>query len=132
MNSNQPLSLDQPPAKGPATHNRARLFYSGTAALLLILAFLGFQQFYLHGKAYPGRELTPAIRTLVILHGIATSAWMLLFIVQPLLVVTGNRRVHVVLGRFGTVLAGCIVLLGLQVAIASARITPPETKIFGE
>ena len=131
MNSSQPLSLDQPQAKGPATHNRARLFYSGAAALLLILAFLGFQQFYLHGRAYPARELAPPIRTLLILHGIAMSAWMLLFIVQPLLIVAGNRRVHIALGRVGAVLAACIVLLGLRVGIESVRITPPNMKVFG-
>ena len=112
MNSSQTLPFDQPHAKGPASHHRARLFYSGAAASLLILAFLGFQQFYLHGKAYPGRELAPPIRTLLILHGIAMSAWMLLFMAQTLLIVAGNRRVHIVLGRVGAVLAACIVLLG--------------------
>jgi hypothetical protein len=43
----------------------------------------------LHGKAYPGRELAPEIRTLLIPHGIGMSAWFLLFLVQPLLIVAG-------------------------------------------
>lgn len=111
--------------------NRARLFYTGAAALLLILMLLGFQQFYLHGKAFPNRELTPPIRTLLILHGTAMSAWMLLFLAQPLLIVSGNRRVHMMLGRVGAVLAACIVFLGLRVGIEAARVNPPDMKLWG-
>jgi hypothetical protein len=90
MNSTQTLPVDPPQVKGRASHNRARLFYSGAAAALFILAFLGFQQFYLHGKAYPDRELAPPIRTLLIVHGVAMSAWMLLFVAQPLLIVAAT------------------------------------------
>ena len=98
MNSSQTLLFDKPQTKGPASPERARLLYLGAAVLLLVLMFLGFQQFYLHGRAYPGRELTPPIRTLLILHGIGMTTWMLLFLVQPLLIVAGNRRVHMMLG----------------------------------
>jgi hypothetical protein len=131
MNSSQTLPFDKPQAKGPASPNRARLFYTGAAALLLILMFLGFQQFYLHGKAFPNRELTPPIRTLLILHGTAMSAWMLLFLAQPLLIVSGNRRVHMMLGRVGALLAACIVFLGLRVGIEAARVNPPDMKLWG-
>lgn len=99
--------------------------------MLLVLMFLGFQQFYLHGRAYPGRELTPPIRTLLILHGIGMTTWMLLFLVQPLLIVAGNRRVHMMLGRVGAVLAACIVILGLQLGIESARVNPPDMRLWG-
>src|SRR5512143_1036283 len=131
MNSSQTLPFDNPQAKEPALPNRARLFYTGAAALLLILMVLGFQQFYLHGKAFPNRELTPPIRTLLILHGTAMSAWMLLFLAQPLLIVSGNRRVHMMLGRVGAVLAACIVFLSLRVGIEAARVNPPDMKLWG-
>ena len=101
MNSTQPFPFDILQPNKPVSSNRARLFYSGAALLLLVLMFLGFQQFYLHGKAYPDRELAPPIRTLIILHGLGMSAWVLLFLVQPLLVASGNRRVHMMLGRVG-------------------------------
>jgi hypothetical protein len=130
MNSTQTLPFDSRQTAGRGSHNRARLFYSAAAALLLLLAFVGFRQFYLYGKAYPGRELAPPIRTLLIVHGVAMSAWMLLFMAQPLLIVTGNRRVHIVFGRAGAVLAVCIVFMGLRVAIESVRITPPDTKVW--
>lgn len=131
MNSNQTLLFDNPQVNRPTSSNRARLFYSGAAVLLLALTFLGFQQFYLHGKAYPGRELAPPIRTLIILHGACMSAWVLVFLIQPLLIAAGNRRVHMMLGRFGAVLAVCVVILGWRLGIESTLITPPDLRIWG-
>lgn len=98
---------------------------------MLVLAFLGFQQFYLHGKAYPGRELAPAIRTLIILHGIGMSAWVLLFLLQPLLIRAGSRRVHRMLGRIGAVLAAFIVILGFRLGIESTLVNPPDLRVWG-
>jgi hypothetical protein len=109
----------------------ARLFYSGAAALLLVLMFLGFQQFYLHGKAYPDRELAPPIRTLVILHAVGMSAWVLLFLIQPLLIVVGNRRLHMVLGKYFAALAVATVILGFWVGIEATRLKPPDLRIWG-
>lgn len=131
MNSSPILLFDEPQAKGPASPKRARRFYVGIAALLLVLMILGFQQFYLHGKAYPDRELAPPIRTLLILHGIGMSAWLLLFLVQPLLIMAGNRRVHMMLGRIGAALAACIVILGFRLGIEATRISPPDMIIWG-
>lgn len=131
MNSTQsfPFNILQP--NEPVSSNRARLFYSGAALLLLVLMLLGFQQFYLHGKAYPDRELAPPIRTLIILHGAGMTAWVLLFLVQPLLVVADNRRVHMLLGRVGAGLAACIVILGFRLGIEATRISPPDMIIWG-
>lgn len=126
MNSSQTMLLQE-----PASSDRVRLFYSGAAAFLLVLTVLGFQQFYLHGKAYPGRELAPPIRTLLILHGIGMSAWMLLFLLQPLLIVTSNRPIHRMLGRIGAGLAACIVILGFRLGIEATLISPPELRIWG-
>jgi hypothetical protein len=125
------VTLVKPQEKRRESLNHARLFYTGAAGLLLILMFIGFQQFYLHGKAYPKRELDAPIRTLLILHGCAMTAWMFLFLAQPLLIVSGKRRVHMMLGRIGAVLAACIVFLGLRVGIEAARIKPPDLKIWG-
>lgn len=131
MNPSATLAFDQSQADAPAASNRARFFYFGAAALLFVLMLIGFQQFYLHGKAFPNRELTPPIRTLLILHGTAMSAWMVLFLAQPLLIASGNRRVHMRLGRFGAGLAACIVFLGLRVGIEAARVNPPDMKLWG-
>lgn len=131
MLSAQTLPLEKPRAQRPSAPRLAGLFYSGAAAFLLIVMLLGFQQFYLHGKAYPGRELTPPIRTLVILHGIGMTAWMLLFLSQPLLIVNGGRRAHMLFGRAGAVLAAGLVFIGLKLGIDAARVNPPAMKLWG-
>jgi hypothetical protein len=118
------------PPKGAGPHDRGRFFYSGAAAFLLLIMFLGFQQFYVHGKAFPNRPLTPPIRTLLIAHGIAMSAWVLLLLVQPLLVINRNYRVHMALGKIGAVLAACIFLLGLKLGIKAVRVSPPEARLW--
>ena len=110
--------------------DRARFFYTGAAAVLLVLILLGFQQFYLHGKAFPNRPLAQLIRTLLISHGAAMSAWVLLLLAQPLLIVNGKYRVHMMMGRIGAVLAACIFILGLRVGIEAARVSPPEVRLW--
>lgn len=109
----------------------SRYFYSGAALLLVLLMFWGFQHFYFHGKAYPGRELTPPIRMLIILHGSGMAAWMVLFAIQPLLIATGKRRLHMNLGKAGAVLALVVVFLGLRLGIESARVNPPDLLLWG-
>jgi hypothetical protein len=107
-----------------------RWFHPLVGVILLVFTVVGFQQFYLHGRAYPSREITPPIRTLVIGHGIAMSAWMILFMVQPMLVAIGKRRLHMTLGRVGAGIAGAVFVLGAMVAVQSARVTPPEARIW--
>lgn len=114
--------------KRAPSRDRARFFYSGAAILLLVLMFLGFQQFYLHGRAFPNRPLTPPIRTLLIAHGIAMTTWMLLLVVQPLLVVNGKRRLHMTLGKVGAVSAAFTFVLGFKLGIAAAHVAPPELR----
>ena len=114
--------------KAPAA---SRYFYSASAILLFVLMFLGFQQFYLHGKAFPNRPLAPPVRGVLIAHGVAMTAWMFLFVVQPLLVAGGNKKMHMTLGKIGAVLAACIIGLGMYTAIQSAKFTPPEARIWG-
>jgi hypothetical protein len=114
-----------------ARPNPARFFHAGAAIFMLVLVFVGFQLFYLHGKAYPGRPLTPAIRTVVIVHGIAMTAWMVLYLVQSLLIARGNRRAHLFLGKIGAVLAIAVTYSGVRVALGSASVNPPEAKLWG-
>lgn len=130
MNSSPSLLIDNLHVNRPRSPKGAQLFYTGASALLLILMLFGFQQFYLHGQAFPNRELAPPIRTLLILHGTAMTAWMLLFLVQPLLVVSANSQVHMMLGRIGAVLAASIFFLGLKLGIEAAKVSPPEVRLW--
>ena len=114
-----------------AASSRSRWFYTVASLSLLVLMFIGFQWFYLEGKAYPGRPLTPPIRTVIIIHGCLMTVWMLLAVVQPLLVATRHKRLHMKLGLLGVVLAAGIVVAGLHIGIESARVSPPELRLFG-
>ncbi len=115
----------------PTTRTHNRWFYSVASLSLLVVMFIGFQLFYLQGKAFPGRPLTPPIRTLIITHGCLMTVWMLLAVAQPLLVGTGRKRLHMKLGIFGVALAVGIVIVGLRIGIEAARVTPPDLRVFG-
>ncbi len=108
-----------------------RLFYPTAAAIIVALDVWGFQHFYLHGQSYPGREITPPIRMLVIAHGLAMSVWLLLFMVQPSLIAVRRPRVHMTLGKAGVVVAAAIFGLGLMIAIESTRALPAEAVLWG-
>jgi hypothetical protein len=130
MSTISALTTNEPRATTSAKSKPGRLFYAGAAALILVLMFLGFQRYYLHGQAFPEREIPPPMRTLIMLHATAMTAWVVLFMVQSLLVVNRGYRVHMALGRVGAVLAAGMVVLGLMVGIISARHTPPEVRIW--
>jgi len=123
--------LDESPPRPLIFADKARLHAVIAAVMLLALMFLGFQQFYLHGQAYPGQPLPPPIRTLLIAHGIGMSAWGLLFLLQASLVATARRGLHRRIGLWGAGLAGGLVLMGWHLAIEAARITPPDVRIAG-
>jgi small basic protein len=44
---------------------------------------------------------------------------------------TGNRRIHMMLGQIGAVLAACIVILGFRLGIDATQISPPDMIIWG-
>lgn len=126
-----PTLLSPSPVKSPARIRTDKLFYPVVGVLLLLISLYGFSDFYFHGRAFPGRPLTPPIRTLLIVHGLAQLGWLLLFIVQPALVAGRNLRLHMRLGRFGAMLALVLVVMGYFVGVGAARANPPELELFG-
>jgi hypothetical protein len=111
---------------GQITERRAssdRLFYVVAAVLMLIFMAGGFRRFYMHGKA-PWGEMTSQITPLVVAHGLAMSGWVILFFLQSVLIRTGRRRLHTVIGPLGGVLAGAIVILGSITAPLSVHFRP--------
>lgn len=131
MESTETLPIGKSRPNAAVAQVCERFFYSGSAALLFIFMLWGFHLFFLHGRAYPGRPLTPPIRPVLIAHGVGMTAWMILFIVQPLLIATKNVRIHMKLGLFGAGLAAAVTVLGIQVAIGAARVNPVELKLWG-
>jgi hypothetical protein len=121
-----PNHMNDSTTNSPRKPTVERFFYSAAAVLLLVLTVVGFQLFYFHGQAYPGRPLTPPIKTLIISHGVAMSLWILLSVVQPFLIASGHRRVHMALGRVAAGIAVVLVVLGFKLGVAAARVAPPD------
>jgi hypothetical protein len=104
-------------------HRPDRLFYVIAASLMLIFTAEGFRNFYLHGRA-PWGNMTAQIMPLIVAHGLAMSGWVILFFVQSVLIRTGRRKLHLVIGPLGGVLAAAVVILGSTVAALSAHFSP--------
>ncbi len=103
--------------------NSDRLFYVVAAGMMLIFTAGGFRNFYLHGRA-PWGNMTNQIVPLIVAHGLAMTGWVLTFLLQSILIVTGHRKLHLVIGPLGGVLAVAIVILGTTVAPLSVRFSP--------
>jgi uncharacterized protein with PQ loop repeat len=116
-------------ASAPISRERIeRMFYFLAGCLLFVIVAIGFQKFYLHGRASDGGSVTQQIMPLVILHGIAMSSWIVLLIVQSSLIVRGNRKLHMSLGVGGAILAALLLILGITTAIASVHYNPDGYK----
>jgi hypothetical protein len=111
-----------------ARERMERIFYLVSGCLMLLIVAMGFQHFYLHGAASDGSPVTQQIVPLVFLHGILMTTWIIAFVVQSGLIVSGNRKLHMTLGISGAVLAGLLVVVGITTAIASVHYNPSGYK----
>ncbi|WP_426162689.1 hypothetical protein [Sandarakinorhabdus sp. DWP1-3-1] len=94
-----------------------RLFFGGAALALVLVTFVGFAPTYYLASAFHA----PALSPLVHLHGIAFSAWILLFAAQSALIASRRTDLHRRAGMFGAALALFVLGLGIVVAIEGAR-----------
>jgi len=101
-----------------------RLFYVVAGSVMLIATAVGFRLFLAHGKGFGGGEITRQIVPLVVVHGLAMFCWIILFLVQSIFILNGNRRLHMRIGVAGVVLAGVMVILGSAAAVLSTRHNP--------
>ena len=89
-----------------------RWFYSGMATLLACVIFAGFvPTFFARGAFYD----LPPLPTTALLHGIAGTLWLALFVAQAWLVTADRRDLHRRLGVLGVVLAALFVMSGAGV-----------------
>jgi len=94
-----------------------RAFFGGAAAVLLLATIIGFAPTYYLAPFVA----VPALAPLVHLHGAVFTAWMLLYCAQTALIATGRRDLHRNAGMVGAGLAVVVVVLGVTIAIYSAR-----------
>lgn len=108
-----------------------RVFYTTTAALILMIMFVGFREFFTTGHGDGGRIINPKILPTVIVHGLSITAWYVLVLVQSLLIALKNRRLHMKLGWCSIALVPVIAVSGVLVALRSARGAPVDFVFFG-
>ena len=120
------IVTDDAPARS-APHarlaHRDRQFFSGMAIAAALTVFAGFAPtYYLRGLSD-----RPPLSTVLQVHGILFTAWILLFLVQTRLVARKRIAVHRRLGAVGGVLVLLMLAAGYAAAIDSARrgFTPP-------
>ena len=102
-----------------------RLFFTGMAAALVAVTFVGFAPTYYLAPVFGARPVTP----LVHVHGVVFSVWVLLFLGQTSLIAARYRNLHKLVGYAGAVLAVAVVVIGLMVAIEAGRLgSGPPTR----
>lgn len=91
-------------------------FAVGTIAFVIVLNVLGF--------APAMRETVTRFgppSPLVVAHGLVAAAWLLLFLVQAILVMTGRTRIHRRVGLAGPLLASAMVALTVPTVTHEAK-----------
>jgi uncharacterized membrane protein YozB (DUF420 family) len=107
----------------PRERQRDRWFFTGMAVAALLTVFIGFAPSYYLGYFFEA----PPRSTLVHLHGIVFTSWILLFLTQTSLIAARRADLHRRLGVAGGVLAVLILVVGYLTAVEAARlgVTPP-------
>lgn len=101
------------PSRGRTTDS----FFILAGVLCLILVLTGFSLTYI--KPVFAGTFTGSIP--VHFHGVVFFAWLLLFIAQPLLIQKRKLSMHRKIGSFGFALAVIMLIMGVYVALVSAR-----------
>jgi hypothetical protein len=99
-----------------------RLFYCGMALLVTAGVVIGFgPTWFMRGYMTSARPLSP-LAPLVIVHAVAFTAWIALFITQAGLISARQHKLHMRLGLVTVGLAVLLVVLGLMTGARSAAI----------
>lgn len=101
-----------------------RYFHVAAAVVMLGVMLAGFYPFCLRSEGMAGRKIAPALLPLVVVHGVAMTAWVAVFLVPSLLVPTRKLGLHVRLGWVGVAVALVAATSGVGVAVQSVRPVP--------
>lgn len=99
-----------------------RLFFTGMGLLVALIVFAGFARTYYLSHWWPQPTRAPEFTPLLQLHGAVFTAWILLGAVQPALVASGRRALHIRLGYWGAGLAFLVWLLGNIVSVVAMKL----------
>ena len=92
--------------------------YLGIAILFPLIVLAGFGRTYYLKFAF---DSPPLPGTLVHLHGVLMTAWVVLFLTQVYLISAKRIKVHMSLGLLGIALAAAIIPVGFLTGAASAK-----------
>jgi hypothetical protein len=123
------LTIAAAPVRAETTQTelRERLFYLIACLVMIAAVAIGFHMFYLHGLNDAGQHVTQQSAPLVYIHGGLMTCWMVVFLLQCGLVVKGNRRLHMRLGRAAVVLYVVIVPIGVATALLQIHYADPQS-----
>lgn len=97
--------------------NGERKFYSRMAWMMVAIIVAGFApSFYLRGLVHYPRP-NPTLPPHVMLHGLAFTAWLAVFVVQTQFVASGRRDLHMRLGAVSFLFAVALVPLMYLTAV---------------
>jgi hypothetical protein len=114
----------EPRATSVGIGGTARFVYLALGIAIVVITAIGFQAFYLRGREFPDAPISPNMFPFVMVHGLALTAWVLLFLVQTTLISTRRRKIHMMLGGYATGLGAIIVISGWLIAVRSVQADP--------
>ena len=93
-----------------------RRFHLAAAMVAAAITVVGF------GPTFFARPATlPALPSLVVMHGVVFTGWLVAYALQAALITARRRDLHRTLGYWFMVLGAAMVVLGLVTAVAAAR-----------
>jgi hypothetical protein len=124
------VTADKRPVADAGRTTPERRFFAFAGAVMLAATAVGFQEFYLHLREFGGTEIPASRFLLVIGHGAASTAWIVLFLVQAVLIASRRRQIHMTLGWSAIALAVAVVISGVLVAVKAVE-ADPLSPFFG-
>ena len=109
-----------------------RPLYLAAAVTFPLLVLIGYFKSYYFVNFFP--DARPIANSLVHLHAIVMSAWVVYFVAQVALIRTKNIKLHMTMGFAGIALAALVVVVGLATAYNShlvRKVAPPGFNPFG-
>jgi hypothetical protein len=106
----------------PATSDRR--FYTTLSIVMALTVLIGFAPTY-YLRLFSGRPITISnyspVPTVIHLHAMLFTTWVIFFVAQALLVANRRTDIHRKLGVFGGFLAGAMVIMGYAATINGAK-----------
>jgi len=91
---------------------KERFFFSLTGLYFIVVCYLGF-------SATVSMKLeTAPIPTYLVIHGVVFSLWLTLYLIQCLLIDSGRRDLHKLLGKLSAVVLPAVLLVGAYAVLS--------------